>query len=52
MSLWSEFLQRMMTDYSSETTRLAASATEIAEKAVRAATEEGASLAETLKPKP
>jgi hypothetical protein len=51
MSLWSEFLQRMMTDYSSETTRLAASATEIAEKAVRAATEEGATLAEALKPK-
>ncbi|MBW0157208.1 phasin family protein [Sedimentimonas flavescens] len=41
MALWTTFWQRMLSDYSTETNKLAASVTEIAEQAVRTATEEG-----------
>lgn len=43
-ALWQDFWQRMLTDYSVETNKLAASATEIAEQALRTATEEGEAL--------
>lgn len=44
MGLWQDFWQRMLSDYSVETNKLAASATEIAEQAIRTASEEGAAL--------
>ena len=50
MDLWSSFWQRMMSDYSTETTKLAASVTEIAEQAVRTATEEGEALMTVVNP--
>lgn len=43
-TLWQDFWQRMLTDYSVETNKLAATATEIAEQALRTATEEGEAL--------
>lgn len=43
-TLWQDFWQRMLTDYSVETNKLAATATEIAETALRSATEEGEAL--------
>lgn len=42
--LWQDFWTRTFTDYSVETTKLAASAGEIAETALRSATEESAAL--------
>ncbi|MBZ4022980.1 hypothetical protein CKO11_10970 [Rhodobacter sp. TJ_12] len=42
--LWQDFWSRMFTDYSVETTKLAAHAGEIAETALRSATEESAAL--------
>ena len=51
MSLWTEFMQRMMADYTTETTKLATSVSEIAQQAVRTATDEAAAVAENLKPK-
>ncbi|MFC5738739.1 phasin family protein [Sinirhodobacter huangdaonensis] len=44
MAMWQGFWQKMLTDYSVETNKLAASATEIAEQAIRAATEEGEAM--------
>lgn len=44
MAMWQGFWQKMLTDYSVETNKLAASATEIAEQAIRTATEEGAAM--------
>jgi len=44
MSLWQGFWQRMLTDYSTETNKLAASVSAIAEQAIRSASEEGAAL--------
>jgi len=41
MELWAGFWQAMLSDYAGETNKLAASITEIAEQAVRTATEEG-----------
>lgn len=43
-TLWEDFWQRMLTDYSVETNKLAATATEIAETALRSATEESEAL--------
>ncbi|SOC14217.1 phasin protein [Rhodobacter sp. JA431] len=42
--LWQDFWSRLFTDYSVETTKLASHAGEIAETALRSATEEGAAL--------
>lgn len=42
--MWQDFWGRMFIDYSAETTKLAATAGEIAETALRTATEEGAAL--------
>lgn len=44
MELWTGFWQAMLSDYAGETNKLAASVTEIAEQAVRTATEEGEAL--------
>lgn len=44
MRIWQDFWGRMFTDYSVETTKLAAHAGEIAETALRSATEEGAAM--------
>lgn len=44
MQLWAGFWQAMLSDYAGETNKLAASVTEIAEQAVRTATEEGEAL--------
>jgi hypothetical protein len=43
--MWQDFFARMFTDYSTETTQLAAHAGELAETARRSATEEGAAMA-------
>lgn len=51
LSLWSEFLQRGMADYGTETNKLAAATSEIAQQAVRSATEETAAIGKVLKPK-
>lgn len=51
MSLWSEFWQRTLADYGTETNKLAASVSEIAQQAVRSATEEAAAVSATIKPK-
>lgn len=51
MSLWSDFWQRTLADYTTETTKLATSVTEIAQQAVRSATDEATAVAENLKPK-
>lgn len=51
MGIWQGFWQRMLTDYSAETNKLATSATEIAEQAIRSATEEGAALMASAKDK-
>ncbi|SEM63812.1 Phasin protein [Gemmobacter aquatilis] len=51
MSLWSEFWQRTLADYGTETNKLAASVSEIAQQAVRSATEEAAAVGATIKPK-
>ena len=51
MTLWAEFWQKTLADYSSETSKLASTATELAEQAVRSATAEAAALSETLKAK-
>ncbi|KFE35317.1 phasin family protein [Thioclava atlantica] len=45
MNLWGEFWQRMMSDYATESSKLATSVTGIAERAVRSATEEGEAIA-------
>lgn len=45
MSLWGEFWQCTMTDYSTQMTKLATSASGLAEQAVRAATEESEAIA-------
>ena len=45
MTLWGEFWQRMLTDYSLETTKLATSVTNIAQTAVRSTTEEAEAIA-------
>lgn len=50
--LWQEFWGRMLSDYSSETNKLAASASEIAETALRSASEEGAALVAAARPEP
>ncbi|MFD2175300.1 hypothetical protein [Rhodobacter lacus] len=44
MRIWQDFWGRLFTDYSVETTKLAAHAGEIAETALRSATEEGAAM--------
>ena len=51
MSLWSEFWQRTLADYGTETNKLAASVSEIAQQAVRSATEEAAAVGAAIKPK-
>ena len=45
MTLWGEFWQRTLTDYSTEMAKLATSVSGIAEQAVRTATEEGEVIA-------
>lgn len=51
MSLWTTFWQRMLSDYATETNKLAASVTEIAEQALRSASEEGTALMAAVSPK-
>ena len=50
MGLWTEFWQRMMSDYSSETGKLATSMAAIAEEALKSATDEGKAMSAALKP--
>ncbi|AOZ69622.1 hypothetical protein LPB142_10090 [Rhodobacter xanthinilyticus] len=50
MAIWSGFWQGALGDYASETNKLAAAVTEIAEQAVRTATEEGAALTKVMTP--
>ena len=47
MTLWQGFWQKMLTDYSAETNKLATSVSAIAEQAIRSASEEGAALMNT-----
>lgn len=51
MSLWAEFWQKTLADYSTETSKLAASATDIAQQAVKTATSEATAVADVLKQK-
>lgn len=51
MSLWAEFMQRSLADYGSETHKLAASVTDIAQQAVRSASDETAAIGKVLHPK-
>lgn len=51
MTLWAEFWQKTLADYSTETSKLAASASELAEQAVRSASAEASALSSAMKQK-
>ena len=50
MGLWSDFWQRMLADYTTETGKLASSMSSIAEQALKSAGEEGKALTDAMAP--